>query len=168
MKAYLLDSGEAVSLDDVAKLGVLHWKIDSENYEPQIQQICTDRNYGHRSIVEISPSTLPNYDQMIAKFFTEHIHDFEEIRFIIKGGGYFDVRNSNDAWIRLHVQEGDLIVLPAGIYHRFRTDETNYTKAMRLFLQEMKEPVWTPIDRTTEGIDQNVARRTYVQSFLKQ
>lgn len=168
MRAFCLGSGKEVSLDDVAKLGVLYWKIDSENYEPQIQQICADRKYGHRSIVEISPTTLPNYDQMITKFFTEHIHDFEEIRFIIKGGGYFDVRDKDDTWIRLHVVEGDLIVLPAGIYHRFRTDETNYTKAMRLFLQEMDAPIWTPIDRTTEDIEQNSARRSYVQTFLSQ
>lgn len=38
-----------------------------------------------------------------------------------------------DNWIRIHVDAGNLIVLPAGIYHRFSLDSNEYVRMMRLF-----------------------------------
>ncbi len=76
-----------------------------------------------------------------------------------EGTGYFDVRDTDDTWIRISMEAGDMIVLPAGMYHRFTLDEKNYLKAMRLFVGE---PVWTPYNRESEGVDAMAERVSYV------
>ncbi|KAM3356384.1 1,2-dihydroxy-3-keto-5-methylthiopentene dioxygenase 2 [Capsicum galapagoense] len=153
---------EFVSFEKLAELGVLSWRLDAEKYETdeELNKIRESRKYLYMDIIEVCPEKLSNYEDMIKKFFEEHLHIDEEVRYCLAGSGYFDVRDHNDAWIRIWVKKGGLIVVPAGIYHRFTLDSSNYIKAIRLFAGD---PVWTAYYRP--HADHLPARKQYVETF---
>lgn len=146
------------SAEKLKSLGVLYWKMDPGAYpdDAKLKAIRKVRGYSYEDTVEVSPSTLPDYDNKIKAFYEEHIHTDEEIRYVLAGSGYFDVRDASDAWIRIWCKAGDLIILPEGIYHRFTLDENNYIKALRLFVGD---PVWTPLNRPQ---DEHPSRAKYL------
>jgi len=152
----------SVGLEELEELGVNHWKLDPTKVDndPELERIRASQGYTYHDFVTCSPDKLPCYEEKIKSFFEEHIHADDEVRYCVEGSGYFDVRDKQDQWIRIAMTPGDLITLPAGIYHRFTMDTHNYIKAMRLFVGD---PVWTPINRP-EG-DDHPARLKFVQGL---
>lgn len=117
------DSGRAVSEDKLASLGVLYKHCPTID---AVDKIAAERGYRNRDEVCVSPATMGAvYEEKVKSFFSEHLHEDEEIRYILDGEGYFDVRGQEDEWIRICLVKEDMIVLPAGIYHRFTTNEQN-------------------------------------------
>ena len=161
----------------MTQLGVLYHHCPSVS---SVDQIAKDRSYKNRDEITVSPEKMGAvYEDKVKMFFNEHLHEDEEIRYILDGEGYFDVRSEGDDWVRIRLEKDDLIILPAGIYHRFTTDsknvgsnstadnlvmpmlkESQYIKAMRLFKEE---PKWTPLNRDAR-VDENPYRKEYVRT----
>lgn len=118
-----------------AQTGVLYWKLNMKSLEEDgvLEKIRHDRGYHYEDTIEICKDKLPDYDEKVKMFYTEHFHPDEEVRFVLEGSAYFDVRDRSDQWVRILVTRGDLIVFPKGIYHRFTLDSTNYCKLLRLY-----------------------------------
>ncbi len=135
MNAYLLDQPtHSLSGGDLAAEGILSWHLptDEAAYAQPLQQIRDERGYVSMDQVHLEPNT-PDLDALLTKFFAEHLHTDEEIRFVVAGSGIFDLRNREDRWMRVHVQPGDLIIVPANKYHRFTLDESRTITCKRLF-----------------------------------
>ncbi|KAK4685169.1 hypothetical protein P7C73_g4992, partial [Tremellales sp. Uapishka_1] len=190
------DSGNPVAQNTLKQLGVIYRTIpidDEKRWESEIDEFAKERNYKNRDQITVTKAGLGEaYEDKIKSFFDEHLHEDEEIRYILAGSGYFDIRGLappyDDRWIRIALEKGDLIVLPAGsvsslffplssvllpilsvnrsathtarrIYHRFTVDEADTITAMRLF---QDEPKWVPHSRAGGETDSNTARSGYV------
>ena len=122
------DSGKPVADDQLAKLGVLYYSISDI---AGVDKLAQERGYKNRDEIFVSPQKMGAvYEEKVKTFFHEHLHEDEEIRYIRDGQGYFDVRSEDDDWVRIQLAKDDLIILPAGIYHRFTTDESNVRRRL--------------------------------------
>ena len=179
-----------VTTEQLAKIGFLYWHMpgacekwgavgqhsnwspvkrrllfQNEESDPDaddgLTKLRSDRGYRFVDFISVCREKLPNYEEMIRVFYREHLHQDEEIRFILEGSGYFDIRDADDKWIRVLVKKGDLIILPAGIFHRFTVDTHNTIRAMRLFTQI---PVWTAYNRDEPATEEMPCRVAYVEA----
>ncbi|EGG00087.1 uncharacterized protein MELLADRAFT_39941, partial [Melampsora larici-populina 98AG31] len=124
------DSKVTITPDGLKDLGVLHWHTEELD---EVDKLATERGYRNRDQIIFSKEAMVRdvYLTNINSFFEEHLHEDEEIRWIINGTGYFDVRDKSDKhWIRVQAHPHGLL---SGIYHRFTVDTKDYIKAMRLF-----------------------------------
>ena len=177
------DSGMPASNAALASIGVLLWHVPiptstASNYA-EVDAIAHERDYKTIETMAVTKEALGDvYEQSLKVFFSEcvseisrlgscpsvvlniilhrHMHEDEEIRYILEGGGFFDVHgrarlplsalglasystvfgvveNATNRWIRFLVNAGDLVLLPAGIYHRFTLDDRNIIKARMFF-----------------------------------
>ena len=91
-----------------------------------LDEIATARQYKNRDEITVSPDKMGDmYEEKVRMFFNEHLHEDEEIRYILDGEGFFDVRSMDNDWVRIRLEKDDLLILPAGIWHRFTTDSKN-------------------------------------------
>uniref|UniRef100_A0A182T2B1 Acireductone dioxygenase n=1 Tax=Anopheles maculatus TaxID=74869 RepID=A0A182T2B1_9DIPT len=146
------------SIEILSGTVLLQINVPTYDTDGVLEKIRKDRGYSYEDEITCSEACLPDYANKLKSFFTEHLHTDEEIRLVMDGSGYFDVRNGpDDAWVRIEVVAGDLIIIPSGIYHRFTLDAKNYIKAKRYFVGE---PVWLPYNRPADDMD---CRKDYLK-----
>ncbi|XP_038220841.1 1,2-dihydroxy-3-keto-5-methylthiopentene dioxygenase [Zerene cesonia] len=155
---------EYISVNDLLKkTGVEYFKLNVETFATDgvLDKLKKERGYTYEDEITCSEKCLANYEEKLKSFYTEHLHTDEEIRLVLEGSGYFDVRDSKDQWIRIAVFPGDLIIIPSGIYHRFTLDSNNFIRAKRFFVGE---PVWLPYNRPADDME---CRKEYVEKLHK-
>lgn len=156
------NSGIPVGLPELEKIGVIYKCITNDD---DLNKLATERNYKNRDQITLNLNTfkgdLGAFNAKMANFYKEHYHEDEEIRYIVSGEGYFDVRSKDDTWIRTRLVANDLLILPAGIYHRFTlTSDKKEVCAVRLFKDE---PKWEAINRDTGKLTE--ARSEYAKTI---
>jgi 1,2-dihydroxy-3-keto-5-methylthiopentene dioxygenase len=134
MKACWLEGGSEISEDTLRDNDVLYLRIDTDpvSYRGPVDEVKVARGYVQEDIVELSTDT-PNLEAICAKFVDEHTHDDDEVRFVLEGEGIFDIRSRDDRYMRVQVEQGDLIVVPKDRNHRFMLTDSKAIRCVRLF-----------------------------------
>lgn len=144
MRAFLLDQPtNTFGAEQLRQFGVEHQRIPVAARVSELARIRKEHGYRDEDEVTLSSET-PNLEAICAKFDKEHYHTLDEVRFVVEGEGIFDVRNKSDQWVRIFVEEGDLIIIPANTYHRFMLTSMKRIRCARLFLNHEG---WTPLYR---------------------
>ena len=144
---WLEDGGGRAELSDLAAVGVFYEKLSMDDFQPALDRLARERGYVTQDVVELRPDT-PNLDGILGKFKDEHLHRDDEVRFVVEGEGIFDIRGADERWIRVQVERGDLLVVPADLYHRFFLTERRQIRCVRLFKDAAG---WVPEYRAING-----------------
>lgn len=120
-------------------------------YASEIAQLKARGGYVTADVIDVTAQT-PGIEVMLAKFNSEHFHDEDEVRFIIRGRGLFHIhpRDGGGPVIAIEVEAGDLIRVPKGTWHWFDLCADRDIRAIRLFQDKAG---WTP-HYTNSGVHQ--------------
>jgi 1,2-dihydroxy-3-keto-5-methylthiopentene dioxygenase len=142
-----------LTTDDLRRVGVTHERLVLEPalYQPALDRLKEARGYVEQDVVELEP-TNPKLDEICEKFVAEHVHTDDEVRYVLDGEGIFDIRSVDDRWMRITVEQGDLLVVPAHLNHRFMLTDRKHIRCVRLFKDRSG---WVPHYRQTDEVSPN-------------
>lgn len=142
MQAHHLETGDPLSVDELERQGIFYraLPLHAAVYQAELEGLKLDKGYVEQDEIELRPDT-PGLDAICEKFDGEHLHEEDEVRFVLEGEGVFDIRSGDGRWMRVKVQQGDLIVVPAKRYHRFELTDAKTFRCVRLFKDKGG---WTP------------------------
>lgn len=136
-------------LDDLTAVGVLYERheVGGEGMQASLDALKQARGYLVQDEVALTPD-MDNLEAICDKFKDEHLHTEDEVRFVLDGEGVFEIRGVDERWLRVFVEAGDLLVVPANLYHRFFLTDKQHIHCVRLF----KDPAgWVAHYRAPEG-----------------
>jgi 1,2-dihydroxy-3-keto-5-methylthiopentene dioxygenase len=117
-------------------------------YDDKIAALKQRGGYVTADVIDVTAAT-PGLGAMLAKFNSEHWHDEDEVRFILRGRGVFHIHPQGAPVMAIEVVPGDLLRVPRGTHHWFDLCSERDIRAIRLF-QDVSG--WTP-RYTDTGVD---------------
>jgi 1,2-dihydroxy-3-keto-5-methylthiopentene dioxygenase len=92
-----------------------------------------EAGYESHDMVSLTPATA-NLAELLAMFDKPHHHTDDEVRLTLAGSGIFTIYPTPEhPGIKLIVEAGDWIVIPAGVMHDFTLTDVQEIVALRLF-----------------------------------
>jgi 1,2-dihydroxy-3-keto-5-methylthiopentene dioxygenase len=100
-------------------------------YAHEVERLMREGGYRTVDVVRVKPDH-PDRVAMRQKFFAEHTHAEDEVRFFVEGAGVFYLRIDGRVYVIL-CERDDLLGVPAGTRHWFDMGPEPHFTAIRLF-----------------------------------
>ncbi|RCN36487.1 ARD/ARD' family protein [Ancylostoma caninum] len=97
------------------------------------RSLITVNSWSTRVIYLVVHSFLNSERLQLEEYYEPTTKDQDVVSLIMDGSCYYDVEPEEDEWIRIHLERGDLIVIPKGVSHRFTVTPQNYVQMQRFF-----------------------------------
>jgi 1,2-dihydroxy-3-keto-5-methylthiopentene dioxygenase len=118
-------------------------------YEPHWKPYAEKKGYQAVDVINILPDN-PQLPQIREKFYREHTHTEDEVRFFVDGEGLFWF-HVNEEVFALRCTAGDLLSVPAGYTHWFELSPSPRIKVIRLFTDALGwQAQYTELDKAQD------------------
>lgn len=112
---------------------------------PELDALKQKNGYVTEDVVCLNPEK-PGLDDLLEMFVKEHHHTDDEVRVILYGHGIFGIVPRESEPFKIHMEAGDMIVIPAYTRHWFTLTPEREVVALRIFRdttgwQAIYEPV---------------------------
>lgn len=141
----VLQSGEAGRLLDRPTLSGPEKETVLSGHDVYFERLRASLGYQSRDLVVLCPET-PGLEGILSAFVQIHLHEDDEVRYIVDGEGVFGFVLRDGSQIELLVQSGDFINIPRNTEHWFRLTESRRIKAIRYFTSTAG---WLPVYTST-------------------
>lgn len=119
------------------------------HYAATLGPLRDAEGYGHLDVVDVCAQRIPDLDEKMAQFATEHRHAEDEVRLVVRGSGTFHIHPDGAPVVCVDVHAGDLINVPRGVAHWFTLCADRQICTIRLFKDTAG---WVPA-YTDSGVD---------------
>ena len=109
--------------------------------EHRFLELQAAHGYRSRDLIVLHED-IPGLEGMLQKFDSIHLHDDDEVRYILAGRGYFGFVEADGNQFLLEVTAGDYINVPARTEHWFEMKDSRRIKAVRYFIDTAG---WVPV-----------------------
>uniref|UniRef100_A0A914V4M5 Uncharacterized protein n=1 Tax=Plectus sambesii TaxID=2011161 RepID=A0A914V4M5_9BILA len=127
------------------KLGVFCLKLDIDDtlaLKKRLYLVKQAHNCEREDTITFDGEHTCDFVAKMDELYEPVVRKTDIVNLVVAGSAYYDIEESEDEWIRVNVERGDLIVIPAGVTHRFTTTPKNAIQMRRFFAS-------SPIDHPT-------------------
>src|SRR5262245_49720336 len=115
MRATWMSNDKPCTPEELQAEGIHHEQLDLADLPSALERVKHRYDVPKDEEIELTTEN-PKHEAAIAKEEDEHAHMADEVRVVLEGDVVYEVRASDDRWIRIATGAGALVVVPAKRY----------------------------------------------------